>query len=141
VRTTWVRDQPLDDAGRVSWSSAGTRVQEDSSAPEREVVRYDAGTPGRLLFARLAWPGYSASVDGHPVEAVDGPAGLLAVGVPAGAHTLEVTYRSPGLRLGAVAAAVAVGCVLVQAVCWSWGRRRDRSRTPLPTAPGERDDT
>jgi hypothetical protein len=124
VRAIWVRDHPLDDTGRVSWSSAGARVETDSSAPQREVVRYDAGTPGRLLFARLAWPGYTASVDGRAVETVDGPAGLLAVDVPAGRHTLEVSYRSPGLGAGAAAAAVAAGCVLVQAVGWSWQRRR-----------------
>ena len=129
VRTIWVQDQPLDDAGRVSWSSPGVRVRADSSAPQREVVGYDAGTAARVLFARLAWPGYTAAVDGRPVDVVDGPAGLLAVDVPAGRHTLEVTYRSPGLRLGVVAAAAAGACVLVQAVGWSWRRRRAVARS------------
>jgi hypothetical protein len=128
VRTVWVRDQPLDGAGRVSWSSPGVQVRADSSAPQREVVGYDAGTAARVLFARLAWPGYTAAVDGRPVDVVDGPAGLLAVDVPAGRHTLEVTYRSPGLRLGVVAAAAAGACVLVQAVGWSWRRRRAVAR-------------
>jgi hypothetical protein len=129
VRTIWVRDQPLDGAGRLSWSSPGVRVQADSGAPQREVVRYDAGTPGRVLFARLAWPGYTASVDGRPVDTVDGPAGLLVVDLPAGQHTLDLSYRSPGLRVGAVAAAAAGACALVQAVGWSWRRRRTVART------------
>ncbi|MGY1637717.1 hypothetical protein ACI78V_13815 [Geodermatophilus sp. SYSU D00742] len=129
VRVVWVRDQPLDDEGRVSWAPPGTEVLADSATAGREEVRYRAAEPGRLLFARLAWPGYTATVDGRPAEVVDGPAGLLAVEVPAGEHSLVLEYRAPGLRAGALAAAAAALVVLGQSVVWSWGRyRRRRSR-------------
>jgi hypothetical protein len=126
VRVVWVRDQPLDDEGRVSWASSGTDVLADSATAQREEVRYRASEPGRLLFARLTWPGYTATVDGRPAEVVDGPAGLLAVEVPAGEHSLVLEYRAPGLRAGALAAAAAALVVLVQSAVWWWGRHRRR---------------
>jgi uncharacterized membrane protein YfhO len=129
VRVVWVRDEPLDEEARVSWTSSGVDVLADFSSPQREEVAYRANEPGRILFARLAWPGYTATVDGRPAEVVDGPAGLLAVAVPAGEHVLVLEYRSPGLWVGALAAATAAAVVLVQSVAWSWGRRRRRSRS------------
>jgi hypothetical protein len=127
VRVVWVRNEPLDEETRVSWASPGVDVLADSSSPRREEVTYRAGEPGRLLFARLAWPGYSATVAGRPAEVVDGPAGLLAVEVPAGEHVLVLEYRSPGLRAGALVAATAAAVVLVQSCAWWWSRRRHRS--------------
>jgi hypothetical protein len=126
VRVVWVRDEPLADDGRVSWASPGIDVLAGSATAQREEVRYRAEDAGRLLFTRLAWPGYTATVDGRPAPVVDGPAGLLAVEVPAGEHSLVVEYRAPGLRAGALAAGAAALVVLVQSVIWWWGRRRRR---------------
>ncbi|WP_236830971.1 hypothetical protein [Blastococcus sp. KM273128] len=128
VRAVWVRDQPYADGSRVSWTSPGVEVVGGSAEEEREVVRYRADDAGRVLFARLAWPGYSATVDGEEVPVVDGPAGLLAVTVPAGERTLVLDYAPPGLRAGALAAAGAALVVLVQAGLWWWQQRRARGR-------------
>ncbi|TFV59616.1 hypothetical protein E4P41_11490 [Geodermatophilus sp. DF01-2] len=127
VRTVWVREQPLAGEGRVSGTSPGIEVLEDSSSSHRASVRYRADDDGRLLFARLAWPGYTATVDGRAVDVVDGPAGLLAVDVPAGEHTVLLEYRSPGLRTGALAALAASVVILVQSVVWVWRRRAGRA--------------
>lgn len=127
VRIVWVRIEPRDEDERVSWASPGVDVLADSSSAQHEEVRYSADAPGRILFARLAWPGYTATVDGRPAEVVDGPAGLLAVDVPAGDHTLRLAYTTPGLRAGAVAAGAAALVVAVQAGVWwvlRWRRRR-----------------
>jgi uncharacterized membrane protein YfhO len=52
-------------------------------------------------------PGWSATVDGKsaPIERVD----LLAraVWIDEGRHRIEMTYRTPGLRLGSAVAALA----------------------------------
>ncbi|MBB3086103.1 hypothetical protein [Geodermatophilus sabuli] len=130
ARVVWVREEPLADDGRVSWASPGTDVLADSATAQREEVRYRAEDAGRLLFTRLAWPGYTATVDGRPTTVVDGPVGLLAVEVPAGEHTLVVEYRAPGLRAGALAAGAAALVVLVQSAVWWWGRRRRRPTRP-----------
>jgi hypothetical protein len=135
VRTVWVRDSPLQSGGRVSWTSSNVTLLADAGGGQHEAVRYAAPSPGRLVFARLAWPGYTASVGGRPVDILDGPAGLLTVDVPAGRHTLVVTYQSPGVRAGAIATAAAVAVVLLQTVAWSWCRRRARrGRAPATTA-------
>ncbi|NEK85364.1 hypothetical protein GCU60_06250 [Blastococcus saxobsidens] len=128
VRAVWVRDEPYADEGRVSWTSPAIEVLADSAEEADEVVRYRAEDAGRVLFARLAWPGYSVTVDGDEVPAIDGPAGLLAVSVPAGEHTLALEYTPPGLRVGAAAAAGAGLVVVLQSGLWWWQRRRTRRR-------------
>jgi hypothetical protein len=135
VRVVWVRYEPLDEQARVSWASPGVQVLADSSSPHREEVTYRAERPGRVLFARLAWPGYTATVDGRPAEVVDGPAGLLAVEVPAGEHTLVLGYEAPGLRAGAAAVAVAVLVVVVQSGVWWAVRSRRRPGTTDVSVP------
>jgi hypothetical protein len=132
VRTVWVRDEPLTDEGRVSWASDGVQIEDDVSQPRREEVRYTAAEPGRLLFARLAWPGYTATVDGRAVEVTDGPAGLVAVDVPAGSGTLVLQHASPGLALGTAAAAAAGLVALAQSVLWLVQWRRSRVRRAVP---------
>lgn len=124
ARTVWIRDEPLPDSGRLSWSSPGVDARTENDAPQREQVRYTADTPGRVMFARLAWPGYSAMVDNDPVPVVPSSTGLLAVEVPAGDHTLVVEYATPGLRLGRLALLVAVSVVLAQTVLWYVRRPR-----------------
>jgi hypothetical protein len=132
VRTVWVRDRPLGGPGRVSWSSAGVRVLADTSAPERETVRYAAGQGGQLLFARLAWPGYTATVDGRPATTSLGPAGLLRVDVPAGEHDVVVGYRAPGLAVGKAAALAAVAVALLQTAAAGVAALRRRRPRALP---------
>lgn len=126
VRTVWIRDEVLPEAGRMTWASPGVTARTEESASQREVVRYQAEEPGRVAFARLAWPGYTATVDGRPAELVPNSSGLLTVAVPAGEHTLEVDYETPGLRLGFLAFFAALATVLVQTVLWFW-RRPSRS--------------
>jgi hypothetical protein len=126
ARIVWTRDEPLPDRGRVSWTSPGVEVVTADAAAQREVVDYRATAPGRVVFARLAWPGYTASVDGRPVELTPGPVGLVAVDVPAGAHTLVLEFTSPGLRVGLAAVTLATLVVLLQAVILGVGGRRRR---------------
>ncbi|MGI9063475.1 MAG: hypothetical protein ACR2FQ_06690 [Pseudonocardiaceae bacterium] len=136
VRTLWVRDRPLGlPGGRVSWTSAGVEVLTDTAAPDREVVRYRSDVSGRILFARLSWPGYTAMLDGRPVGVPNGPVGLLAVDVPAGEHTVVLEFATPGLRLGAVVLTAAVATVVVQSVLWAALRRR-RRRLPADDRSG-----
>ncbi|MHA6806024.1 hypothetical protein [Salinifilum ghardaiensis] len=97
--------------GYLSWSSPNLRVGSDvSETATREVADVDRtgdGT-GRLVFAKIAWPGYTATWNGVEVPARAGPAGLLEVVLPAGQHGpghLELTWTPPNMRLGLTAAA------------------------------------
>jgi hypothetical protein len=128
----WVRDPVVGYDGRLSWTSPGIRVLSDRSTATSESVTVRAGTGGRLVFARLAWPGYTATLDGEPVDVRDGPAGLLAVDVPAGRHDLEIAFRSPGLAEGADVLAVAALLSLVQSAGWIVARRRGQRSVAPP---------
>ena len=85
--------------GRLSDAPVGTVVADDVSAARGEVVRITDGPGGTLTFARLAWPGYTARVDGAELPVRQGPAGLLTVDVPAGAHELTLAWSPPAFGL------------------------------------------
>jgi hypothetical protein len=138
IRTVWVRDAATGYGGRVSWASPGVQVRSDSASDATEQVAYRATGDGRLLFARLAWPGYTATVDGRPVAVRGGPAGLAVVDVPAGDHVLQLRFRPPFLRFGTAALVVAAAVVVLQTVlglALGWRRRR-RAAVPAAGGPG-----
>jgi hypothetical protein len=86
----------------------------------------DAG--GQLVFAMLGWPGWHATLDGHPVTVGRDSAGLLTVTLPPGGvwGRLELTFTPPGLKVGLGAAGVA----LLGAIALGWfGRRRREDDT------------
>jgi hypothetical protein len=124
LRTVWVREPVVGYDGRLSWVSPGVEVLSDAGTGVREEVRFRASRAGTLVFARLTWPGHTATLDGRPVRVLDGPAGLLTVEVPAGRHHLEITFRPPGLSVGAAALAVAALVSLAQSAGWLIARRR-----------------
>lgn len=102
--------------GRLSWSSTGVRVTSNAAPDDRhEVLRFErSGGQGRLVFARLAWPGYIAKVDGVRVPASSGPAGLLEVQLPPGVDRgeLRITWAPPRYKASlAVAATGLLGAV------------------------------
>jgi hypothetical protein len=136
VRTVWLRQDPISYPGRISWATPGTELisAEARAQDERVSLRAPQGG-GELVLARLAWPGYSATIDGRPAEVRNGEAGLITVSVPPGEHVLEVTYRTPGLRLGLTALGVAVIIVFAQSVMWWIGNRRRRDPQPPPERP------
>lgn len=127
LRTVWVRDRPSSDAGRLTWASPDVAITRDAGSGTSESVFFRADTPGQLVFARLAWPGYTAAVDGRPVQPRDDAAGLLTVPVPAGDHALTLTFRSPGERLGLLllaAAALVTGAQTAVGIASRWRRGR-----------------
>ena len=130
LRVVWVRDAPSPYAGRLSWVSPGVTVRSDEGTGTSETVSVRAAGDGSLVFARLAWPGYSARLDGARIDVHDGAAGLLTVDVPAGEHRLTLQYRSPGLVVGAWLFALAALVSVVQTVLWAVLERRRRRRPP-----------
>jgi hypothetical protein len=134
-------------AGRLSWASPGVRVTANSTPDDRdETVNFTSGpqqAPGRLIFARLAWPGYQATVDNRPVPVHATPSGLLEVDLPSGVTSgrLQVTWAPPGLSLGLALAALGVLVAIAAGVTQEMGRRRRRVSIPalrgkqLPAAP------
>ncbi|MTD59542.1 hypothetical protein [Amycolatopsis pithecellobii] len=143
ARTVWVRSAPLPYPGRVSGASPGVEVLSSENQPQSETVSYRALTGGRLLFARLNWPGYTATVDDAAVPVRDNNAGLLTVDVPPGDHIVRLSFTEPGLRLGAWALGAATVIALGYTGFW-WrrrrsgaGRRREQWNAAEPSANSE----
>jgi hypothetical protein len=117
--------------GRLSDAPPGTVVADDVATARGEQVRVAGGPGGTLTFARLAWPGYTARVDGVPVPVRQGPAGLATVDVPPGPHDVVLAWAPPAFAVSLASAllglALAVGHTLVRAL-----RRRPGRPAPAP---------
>lgn len=91
------------------WVSADTSVplpqtavgQAQSTAwtPTRQVWQV-TGPGGVLVVSQTYDPSWTATVDGHPASVEAALGFLTAVRVPAGTHTVTLTYRFPALRSG-----------------------------------------
>lgn len=117
LTTVWVRDRALPYNGQLSDASAGVTVTGDSMVGAvGERVGFRADRFGELTFARLAWPGYRATVNGVPVTVRSGPDGLLTVDVPKGAGQVELAWRPPGYAVSLIAFVLGVALVVGLAV-------------------------
>lgn len=107
---TIVRDDPIDPAGSVAWSSDGTEVtvlEEDAMGVTFRVDDVPA-SGGTVALSRIPWPGYrvdGATIAEEPVDTM-----LLGIDIPSDARgtTVTVSYWSPGWQLQ-----VASGALLV----------------------------
>jgi hypothetical protein len=100
--TVWRRIAPVPlPGGRVSNASDGVTVDGDAMTGQvDERINYhrpSASGPASFTFARLAWPGYSATVNGNRVPVRSGPSGLLVVDLPEGvtAGDVELSWQPP----------------------------------------------
>ena len=82
-----------------------------------------ATRPAMLVVSQAWFPGWRASVDGHPAPVVRVDGVVQGVPVGAGRHLVALRYRPPGLLTGAlVSAASLVGLTL-----WAALHRRRRA--------------
>jgi hypothetical protein len=86
-------------------------------------LQADVARPGYLVLDDSYYPGWHATVDGHPAKIVAANGNFRAVPVTPGVHTIDFRYRSSSFRIGAIVSIVtAVGLLVVLAVML--GRRR-----------------
>lgn len=110
---------------RLAAASDGTTAEVLSSGDKADHLRVSTGPEGgALLFSRLAWPGYVATVDGESVEVHENPEGLVEVALPPGLEGSDVRlgFQVPGLRLAIPLLLLGTAGALVQGVAWA--RRR-----------------
>jgi putative flippase GtrA len=85
--------------GRLSASRDVQVLDDVRYGQRRETVRFGrTGDRAELVFARLAWPGYQATVDGRRVPVAATDAGLLVVRLPPDLRggTLALSWSPPG---------------------------------------------
>jgi hypothetical protein len=137
-RTTPRPTQPA----RVVASPGVTVTQAAPSSDTAESMTVSSTSGGSVVFSRLLWPGYTATVNGAAVP-VDSTKGVfVTIRVPAGTSfaRLTLSYRPPGTTLGLFLAA---GGIAVMAALMTFElvlrrrRRRDRgfanpAATPSP---------
>lgn len=135
-RTVLVRtdELPWPDS-RLSHAAPGVEVYAARSVDVGERLEVTSSTGGELTFAMLAWPGYTATLDGRDLPVEHNDAGLLTVDVPAGAAgSLVLEYERPGALVAHAGAAVAIVGALLLGAAHGVVRRRRRGATP-ETAP------
>ena len=113
---------------RLSAATQGVTVARATSTATSELLVVSTGTEGALQFARLAWPGYTATVGGAPVSVVENPQGLLEVALPGGLRDAEVrvTFAVPGLSVGVPLLLLAFAMVAIQSLTWARARTAGR---------------
>ncbi|MBQ9082249.1 MAG: YfhO family protein [Clostridia bacterium] len=77
-----------------------------------------------VFFSVPAEDGWSAQVDGQDVEILPVNVGFMAVRVPAGSHTIEFTYRTPGLGTGTLLSLGALLVLSLYLIAMAWFDRR-----------------
>jgi len=65
--------------------------------PEHRVIRTNLTSPQELALREELLPGWSATIDEQPATTERWHGAYQSVRVPAGEHTVEFRYRSPGL--------------------------------------------
>jgi uncharacterized membrane protein YfhO len=107
---------------------------------ERITVR-DVDGPATLTFARLNWPGYTATIDGESLPIHTGPAGLVQVELPAGTRDgdVQLSFTPPGMPTAIVA--YGLGVVLTAGLgIIPWVRRRSK-RADTADAPSRSEES
>lgn len=111
-----------EDGPPASGADAELVVEEDSGDVIR--VQADAAGAGYLVVADWMHRGWSASVDGEPVDIVSADFTLSAVYVDEGEHEIVFTYVGDGLSAGALISSGAI-LVIVVILGLAWFRSRN----------------
>lgn len=128
VVTVYSRDEPLPYGGTITSTGDGVEVSaNDQIGATGETATVTTSSGGTALtFARIAWPGYQATLDGNPLPTEIGPAGLLTVTLPEDLDDAElrISFTPPGLAIGLATAGLGVLLLLLLVVL---SQRKSRS--------------
>ena len=86
-------------------------------------LSYDSACTRLLVYTDTWAQGWSATIDGYPVEVIKLNGAIRGVSVPAGSHTLEWTYRP---AYWAITKWISISGLLVTGACLAWGLWPDR---------------
>jgi hypothetical protein len=90
------RETPPMDLARLA-SGAG-RVTIERWAPERRELRVETKEPNQLQFRASNFAGWTATVDGKPVEIKEGAVKNIVIDLPAGEHNVTIELLPTPVR-------------------------------------------
>ncbi|WP_159845509.1 hypothetical protein [Nocardia sp. CY41] len=125
--------------GRIA-ATQGVTATSVAESDTTSRVRVSSPEGGRIVFARLGWPGYRVTIDGRAIPSALVAKTFVAVDVPAGTSgELVLSWQPPGWRIGVAAALV--GLLGVGVLEWAYlrGRRRLDGSAEASDAPSPRD--
>ena len=117
-------------SGRIAHTE-GVRATSLSESGTTSRVRVSSPTGGRIVFARLGWPGYRANLGDQQVPIDVVAKTFVTVDIPPGTTDaeLQLSWRPPGWKIGAgTAAAGVLGLALLE---WEFLMRRRRRMGPI----------
>ncbi len=87
-----------------------TKAASDISLEENTFsCHVDVASESETLLVLLPFsPGWSSKIDGQDVETLPADVGFIGLQVPAGAHDIQITYETPGLKAGAVISLIGI---------------------------------
>nr|WP_024803959.1 membrane protein [Nocardia sp. BMG51109] len=139
-RYIWVLERVGGPVSTVNGRIADAHDVTATSTSESETsskLRVSSPEGGRVVFARLGWPGYRVSLNGRQIPFTTVAKSFVAVDIPAGTENgaLEVTWRPPGWKIGSGTAIL--GLIGVGALQWAYVRSRRRDAAG-PDEPAKR---
>lgn len=107
-------------------SRADARIT--SYSPNRIAAQSQSRCAATLVFSEIAYPGWTATIDGRPAPLLLADYLFRAVSVPAGKHEVVLSFVSPGLRQGMALSFVAM-MFTATAACFGAGLGKSRRKS------------
>ena len=121
-RTTAVVGQDMPMPAFTPAEGADDTIEMESYAPNALRYRYKAAADRLAVFSEIYYPnGWTATVDGEPLELFRADWTLRAALLPAGEHTVEMRFDPPSYRVGAaVSRASSIPLILISLLSLGW---------------------
>ncbi len=122
LRTAAVADRRF--AGQLDGVPLGTgTVRLDSYAPNELHYTTESEKGGVVVLSEIYYPGWTATIDGQPVELGRANYLLRALRVPKGRHTVVLTFRPASVSTTNAIAYTALALLLLGLIAAFWPRR------------------
>lgn len=109
-------------------------------APEAESFSFSSSAQGYFVIATPQFPGWTASLDGHPAP-IQLFAGVMpAIKVGPGTHTLSYTYTPTYVRTGAILSAIGLLAALAWFIAGRFPWRRGKRAGETESEDGVREE-
>ena len=125
-----------DEPSRLSLPAGAGVVSANAADPINASYELTSTAPVTATYQQFYYPGWQVTLDGHNTSAApDANTGLIVFTLPAGTHTVRVTFGSTPLRTAAVAVSLITLMGLAGWVALAYWRRRQTSvhLTPCPS--------